>query len=268
MKIVILCICLVSTSLFASLKSDFIQSKTKNYTAISLEEFDIGIKLFSLLFAQKNIPLQNKYLKILKLSVHKYQNTLVILDTDQRGWGFYIIKHNIKKGSLLSIPHRFYDIGTAQIAKKMFLKFPYKAIAFNTVSRKVMDTAHSKYTLFDAFHLAFVRLFPKQNSYQLHGFTPKTRDSYKAKIAQAIVSSTHIPSTTSKNIVSCMQGFQDHVMLYGEDVFELGGTSNAQGRLLKQEGYRYFTHIELSQTFRKNLKKDALLRKHLYKCLP
>lgn len=268
MKMLLLFLYLLYTPLCASLKSDFIESKTDNYKAITGDEFETAIKLFSLLFSQKNPKLQKHYLKMLKLSTHRYKNTLVIKDTAQRGWGFYVIKHSITEGSLLSIPHRFNDRGTAQIARRLFLTFPYKAIAFNTVSRKVMDTAHTPNTFFSAFHLAFIEHFPKQNTYQLHGFNSQTRQSHKGKIAHAIVSSTHFPTPKTKAIVSCMQHFQDHVMLYGEHIFELGGTNNTQGGILRQEGYRYFTHIELSQSFRKNLRKDAVLRKHLYKCLP
>jgi len=267
-KFLLLSLYLFYSSLYASIKSDFIHSKAYRYEAITEEEFDTAIKLFGLIFAQKNPKLQSQYLKSLKLSTQRYKNILLIKDTAQRGWGFYLIRQNINKGSLLSIPHRFNDKGTAQIARRLFMNFPYKAVAFNTISRKVMDSAHTTKSLFSAFHLAFVASFPKQNIYQLHGFANSKRHSSQGKIAKAIVSSTHSPTPKTQALVSCMQTFQNNVLLYGKDIFELGARTNAQGRLLRQKGYEYFTHIELSQEFRTKLQKDALLRKHLHKCLP
>jgi len=259
---------LLSSTIFASLHSDFIQSKTKVYQAMSYHEFELGTALFSLLFTNKNPSLQKEYLHRLKLSLHRYENTLVIVDTAKRGWGFYSIKTKISKGSLLSIPHRFNDISTAQIGQKLFLSYPYKAIAINTVSRKVLDMAHSDTTLFNAFHLAFIQNFSQEKTYQLHGFNPKNRTSAKGKTAMAILSSTHSPQTLTQNIATCMQGFQDKVFVYGQDIFELGGTTNAQAKVLKGKAYTAFTHIELSKDFRTRLRNTSSLRSYFHKCLP
>jgi len=262
MKFLILFMYLFMSYAFASLKTDFIQSKSTYYSSLSLKQFDQSIALFSLLFAQKNPLLQETYLKALGLRMHRYKNTLVIQDTAHRGWGFYIIKHSLSKGAMLSIPHRFHDQGTAQIGYKLFLNFPYKAIAFNTVSRKEHDFAHQRYTVFNAFHLAFIRHFSRQNIYQLHGFSPQKRRGQKAKNAHAIISSQNPALST------CMQGFEAKSLLYGKDVFELGGTKNAQNALLSQEGYVHFSHIELSKIFRQKLQKQKSLRAKLEKCLP
>jgi len=254
--------------LFASLSSDFIQSKTNTYQKMPYDEYELSIDLFTLLLTDKNPKAQKEYLQRLKLSLHRYKNTLVILDTAKRGWGFYIIKPKVTQGSLLSIPHRFNDIGTANIGKKLFLSYPYKAIAINTVSRKVLDMAHSDTTLFNAFHLAFIQSFPQAKTYQLHGFNPKTRSSAKGKTAMAIVSATDSPLALTHTIASCIRVFQDNVFVYAEDVFELGGTTNAQANLLKDKGYTAFTHIELSKDFRTRLRNTSSLRSYFHKCLP
>jgi hypothetical protein len=233
-----------------------------------MQEFDQAHKLFSLVFSQSKPKLQKRYLKALGLSTHRYKNTLLIQDTAKRGWGFYIIKHSLHTGALLSIPHRFHDIGTAQIGYKLFLKAPYKAIAFNTVSRKKHDFAHQKYTLFNAFHLAFIEHFPQEAIYQIHGFNPSKRRDAKAKLAHAIVSATLSPNPQTYALASCLKGFEKQVLVYGKDIFELGGTRNAQSALVRQEGYEGFRHIELSKVFRDKLKKQAPLRQKFQKCLP
>lgn len=271
MKIVLLFFLIISSPHANSqLKKLYRESKTEIYMPLSPEDFDTATALFkTLLKTNIRSKIQTDFLKILGLTLIQInQNDTVIMDTKKRGWGFYMIRHNSEARSLLSIPHRFHDLGTANIGYKLMSEHTYRAIAFNTVHRKVMDAAHTDYTLFNAFHLAFSLIYPKEYIYQLHGFGNKRRTTAAAKNADAIVSTTTFSTIEAENIAQCINSLGYSSRLFGKDVFELGGTTNLQAKILKDIGYQNFMHIELNHTLRNTLSSDRVLRKKIRSCLP
>ena len=271
MKIILLFLLIISVQYGQSkLRQIYLESKTERYMPLTPRDFEMATTLFkALLKTNISSKIQTQYLETLGLILFQVnQNNTVIIDTKKRGWGFYIIRHSHEARSLLSIPHRFYDLGTANIGYKLMKEYPYKAIAFNTVHRKVMDTAHTEYTLFNAFHLAFSLIYPKEYIYQLHGFSSKNHTIVAAKSTDAIVSTTTFPTIEADNIVQCINELGYNSRLFGKNVFELGGTTNLQAKLLRKKKYQNFIHIELNKQFRDDLYKDSALRKKIKRCLP
>jgi hypothetical protein len=244
----------------------YVDSKTDRYRGISSTEFTLGVEVFEKLL--KNQALDNmlkSQLNQLQLQYEKLSDARVILiDRLRQGRGFYLINYGNRK-NMLSIPHRFFDKKTGTIAIKLMIEQPYRAAAFNTVSRKVIDQAHTRDTLFQAFHIAYANTYPQEYMYQLHGFG-KTKN--KNDTTNIIVSSTTVPATNrAKKIDSCLNIIGYNSKLYGESIFELGGTTNMQANLLRESGYWNFLHIELQYKVRELLNKDQLSRAKFSKCI-
>ena len=220
--------------------------------------------------SNRSVP--SKELATLGLTIVKKTNHFIVLSQkDNLGEGFYIIRSNRSSSlqNMLSIPHRFYDKYTGTIGYKLMKTHTYRAIAFNTVHRKIMDSAHTKQTLFNAFHIAFASVYPKDTIYQLHGFNADKRKDVLAKKSQIVLSSTtREPSLKVLDIYNCLREEGYHTLLYGRDIYELGGTTNRQGDTLKKRDFSNFIHIELNAPLRETLSKDSLSRKKLIKCLP
>lgn len=268
MKIAILLSFLLSLTLAKErLVQTYFHSKTSTYSALTPTEYHSAITLFSTLLKQQTLTQsQQKSLLVLGLEVVHYGKSITILKTS-KGRGFYLIRKanpHTKPANMLSLPHRFFDTHTGYIGYKMMREHPYRAAAFNTVHRKVMDAAHTDQTLFMAFHIAFASAFPHETIYQLHGFDNKTIHN-----TDTIISSTTMrPSSQSRQIDHCLrsQGYKSR--LYGENISTLGGTTNTQANTLRDYSYHNFMHIELSKPLREHFKTEIKTRKRLIECLP
>ncbi|MDQ7047547.1 MAG: hypothetical protein Q9M39_07965 [Sulfurovum sp.] len=251
------------------LKKLYIQSQATVYVAFSSAEFKQAVYLFENLFLGKiDTKSQVKLLESFGLRVVNIdENSIAITNEVKRGWGFYIIRNGASKHNLLSIPHRFFDLGTANIGYKFMREYPYKAIAFNTVHRKICDVAHTKYTLFNAFHLAFASVYQDDFIYQWHGFSKLNRKTEAEKKVKSIISTTTLPSKKTVNISECMNTLNYATRVFGKDIFVLGGTTNAQAIILKENGYHNFIHLELNKSFRDDLRSDKSLRNKIQRCL-
>lgn len=270
MKIVIL---FLSFLYFAwaqpSLNKLYWDSKATDYQPFSPSQYALAVDLFTNLLKDKiDDKDTSSLLQHLELSIHyPKKNILVIIDSKKRGWGFYVIKTDTQVKNLLSIPHRFHDLKTANIGKKLVKKYPYRAIVFNTVHRSILDIAHHRYTLYNAFHLAFSRTFPQETIYQIHGFNNMNRLSDDAKDSDIIISSTSLPTPQTQELVICLNKQSYLTYLYGKDIYELGGTQNAQALLLKEENIHNFIHIEINANTREILDQNRSARKNIQKCL-
>ena len=246
------------------------QSSARGYTAFSSAEFDKATTFFGLLFrGETNTTKLTPYLIELGLTLERKQEIWVISDRKKRGWGVYKIRTTTQSGALISIPHRFFDKGTASIGRKLFKAFPqYHALAISTIHRKIMDMAHTDTTLFNAFHLAFAQRYPEGKIYQLHGFTSSKRRSENLKKADIVVSSTTTRgSFLSRKVKACLSDVGYKTRLFGRDSQELGGTTNAQGKMCRGVGFGGFVHIEMSPTVRQNLQTQESLRKEFHQCV-
>jgi len=248
----------------------YFKSKSKKYKSITPIEYQQAIKSFREIL--NNPIIYPKELYTLGLNIVKKSNNFIILSEENNlGEGFYIIKYKNSSTlqNMISIPHRFHDKYTGIIGFHLIKEHNYRAIAFNTVHRKVMDSAHTSLTLFNAFHIAFASLYPNDRIYQIHGFNGNKHKNIFIKKSQIVLSSTNRqPSQEAIEIHNCLREEGYTSLLYGKEIFELGGTTNTQSKTLKKYDFFNFIHIELNTPLREVLRRDYLSRKKLIKCLP
>ncbi|MEA2027509.1 MAG: hypothetical protein U9N49_00840, partial [Campylobacterota bacterium] len=174
-----------------SLKRIYYDSKASNFQPITPKEYVDSIELFRKILQKAPTTQEVQELLNLGIEIPFQSKTMIALSTSSSmGRGFFIIRYGPKKsvGNMLSIPHRFYDKYTGVIGYKLMQKGSYRAIAFNTIHRKIVDLAHTPQTLFSAFHLAYGRNYPNESIYQLHGYSPAKRQKSKEAKAHMIVS--------------------------------------------------------------------------------
>ena len=184
--------------------------------------------------------------------------------------GYYLIRQNPKLTYMLQAPHSFDDLYTDMIALNTFHEHSLVAVALSTASRSALELTKEPVSYFQAFSQAFIEAYPEGKVIQYHGFTQLKRTSKMAKQSDIIVSSgsESTPAWIKKfhQCLSAKTGLAIH--LYPVQVKELGGTLNAQGDLLRQQGSDGFLHIEINYPARQKMKKDAQLRKLLIDCIP
>lgn len=194
----------------------------------------------------------------------------------RRGRGFYVFRDNARP-DVLHVPHGFKDEMTRDIGLALFAEGDFAAAAWNTVPRRYerdgvqvdADVAHLPGTWFNAFVRATARTWPQGRSLQIHGFDAgKRRSAAGADAALILADGTAVPDDALRRQRDCLATRLDReVALYPDDVGELGGTTNVQGRTLRGLGYRGFVHIELGRSLRLTLRDDAGARAHLLACL-
>ena len=199
------------------------------------------------------------------LSADSGQLTLVVEQASQRaGRGFFVLRAGAPV--MLQIPHAFHDELTREIGVSVFKRGRFSAAAWNTVPRQFeqngqvinADMAHLTNTYFIAFSRAFARHYPQGNIVQLHGFDQSKRNSSTAASAAAIISngSGRASPLLKKIAVDLQQKTKLNILVYPDDVRELGATTNTVAADLRDIGFTQFTHIEMSRGFRERLKRS------------
>lgn len=186
------------------------------------------------------------------------------------GKGFYLVRVGKQDFPLLiQAPHRSFDKLTGEICLKMFLENPIQAAAFNTISRKNMDVAHADLTVFQAFTMAYADVHPQGRIVQLHGYSSSKRNSKSGLEADMILSdTTKNPSIWTHDVYTGLLDLTGlKIKLYGVDTRELGGTTNVQGKALKNQGFFNFLHLETRFPVRQELDKSEALRHAVYKAI-
>lgn len=191
-------------------------------------------------------------------------NDLYLLtDAKARGAGGYLFRKQGK--ACLQVPHRFHDRKTGDLGLALFLAGDYHALAWNTASRKTpvsdsdqkADLAKRQNSYFQAFHLAWLNTQPGP-ILQLHGFAREKRKTEAGRQAHLILSNgTRFPSPWLRQAAAALTnaGFTG-VALYGEQVNELGATTNVQARAARARNHP-FLHLELSAEARTALCKKT-----------
>lgn len=195
---------------------------------------------------------------------------------DKSGRGFYVFRRGGRPAALM-IPHGMKDYKTGKIGLQLFLEGDFTAGAWNTApryrkgerDRTDWDLAHLEGTYFTAFTRAFARAQPVGRLVQIHGFAAEKRDTEAGASAELIASSgSPLPSPGFLALIRCLKASLDlEVRVYPLDVRELGGTTNASGRILRSLGHAGFVHLEFAYPVRKRLLQDAPLRENLIRCL-
>lgn len=183
------------------------------------------------------------------------------------GKGVYVVR---QEGCpvLLQAPHRFKDLDTGDIAALLMQHQLFRAVAWNTAPRWYdeeglrvdADLAHIAISHFNAFGKAFARAAPSGRVVQIHGFERTKRTTIEGQSASAIVSAgINTPSTAARNLCTnlALEFVDETSLLYPEQAKELGGTTNENGKALREIGFGGFVHIELSREFRTRLLSEV-----------
>jgi len=169
-------------------------------------------------------------------------------------------------------PHRFYDLHTLDIARSLFNDC--QVLLTNTKHRTsrdangvLIDFGKYKESAANAFILAYADTVESFTIFQLHGFAKEKRKTNQGRKADIIVSQgRENASLFTRNITDCLnEKLNVAVMLYGRDIYELGGTKNILTTLAPSNSQ--FIHIELSREIREKLITDNHLLKLFKQCL-
>lgn len=202
----------------------------------------------------------------------------VVADTpgDIAGRGYFLVGEDAAP-LLVQAPHRFKDLDTGAILMEIAAAMPLRAAAWNVVPRRTpddrvrgeADLAHVDVSYFNAFTRAFARTHSNGVVIQLHGFATEKRRTRSGRRAAVIVSNgTETLAGPARRVRDCLaRALPGPVMGYGEDVFELGATTNRNAAALRSIGFDRFVHVELSRDLRRRLLAEPRLRAALYGCL-
>jgi hypothetical protein len=196
-----------------------------------------------------------------------------------RGRGFYLVQDASRSVApvFLQAPHRFKDLDTGAIAAEMAAGGTFRMVAWNTVPRwapddrsdRAADLAHRDTSHFNAATAAFARADPSGVVVQLHGFASGKRRTAAGRSADVIVSSgTKELAGPARRVRDCLRArLGARVLGYGEDVSELGATTNRNAAMLRDMGFNRFVHVEMDRGLRRALVTDADQRSRLRACL-
>jgi hypothetical protein len=194
-----------------------------------------------------------------------------------RGQGVYVFNESSSTPTMLQIPHRFKDLNTGRIASRWVKRLNFTVQAWNTAPRDIKideygqasDFAHRWNNSFVALTQAFAEVYPQGRIVQLHGFANNKRRSAEGRKAKVIISAGQNRSTKAVHTVhNCLDTLlKEAVLLYPDDVNELGATRNVQGKILRSAGHNGFVHIEFNYALRAQLLKNKALRQSVGQCL-
>lgn len=198
---------------------------------------------------------------------------------DVRGRGFYLIQDEgaVDAPVLLQAPHRFKDLDTGAIVAQLAATGAFRMSAWNTVPRwapddrsdRRADLAHRDISHFNAATAAFAAVHPSGVVVQVHGFATGKRRTAAGSSADVIVSSgTTALVGPARRVRACLRSRLSVVVRgYGDDVSELGATTNRNAAMLRARGFNAFVHVELDRPLRRSLRRDADQRGRLRACL-
>lgn len=197
--------------------------------------------------------------------------------TAHTGRGFYAFSTVTGKPWVLQAPHGNDDLHTKTIALNLFREGLFAAAAWNTLPRNALvdggpelaDLAHLSNSYYQAFTRAFAQRYPEGRLIQIHGFDKNKRSTVAGATSDMIVSAGVEQATPwVVQVADCLKTKMPGVVrLYPIDVQELGGTTNAQKKLLQQLGHTGFMHVEMSENMRLRLRDDAVVRRDFIGCL-
>ena len=197
----------------------------------------------------------------------------------RRGRGMFLLCPTRFRSSTLLIPHGFHDRFTAEIGMLFATEGRFRAVAWNTTPRNVLendeatstshDAAHAEESYFTGLARAASVLGLRGPMVQLHGFAPYLRSTEAGRSARAILSSgTSVPHKSTLAASECLgRDLGEHLLVYPTEVNELGGTLNRVAAVLRDWGRRDFLHLELSFALRRRLLEDTAARQAMIECI-
>ena len=261
---------IVELQILAQLK----EAECKRYRPMAKHDLEVANRLFQLSVSSNAdySLLADQWNRIgFDFRELKGQSVWVLKQKTRRdGHGFYAFRPAAKKRVMLQAPHAFYDKHTAQICASLFCSVDALAAGWNTVHRSEVDLARHPNTLFQTFTRAIAESQKDLLCVQLHGFAANKRKTKAGRSSDLIVSNgTRHGELKTRRFQQRLQfrlpKFQ--AKLYPDEVNELGGTTNLQGRLFDQIHHGHFIHLEMSRAFRDWLHADRSNRLLLSKCI-
>lgn len=193
-----------------------------------------------------------------------------------RGAGVYLINLNDSKPLVVQAPHAYQDLRSGQITSGLLRK-DIAILAWNSAKRRLRvgnravdaDLAKRTDSLLLALSRALARTHPDGRLVQIHGFDNKRRTTQAGASAAVILSSGSRWNTPSvASIARCLQQEIDgQVLVYPQQVTELGATKNIHGRTLRRYGHDGFVHLELNRQTRQRLATEPVLLAEFSQCL-
>jgi len=260
------------------IKSMWQEKKSDTYSAYSTDELHLVEGIF-IKILHNDITDSIKQ-QMLKMNLHITQTGKYLIISEANppytGQGMYIINIESSSKILLQAPHAFHDLKSGSIAIKLFLENNISALAINSLNRyytsikgekKSADMAHLSNSLYMAFSRAYIKVFNKSRTIQLHGFNA---DKYPAtKPLNFILSNgTRAFDQSLINQRDCLENklkLKSHV--YALNINILGGTKNSIGHVLRHSSYTGFEHIEMSLPVRKRLNRSSVTRQQFMSCI-
>ena len=195
-----------------------------------------------------------------------------------QGRGFYAFSAAADGAPILQAPHPLSDRHTGVIALRLFESGSFTAGAWSTAPRRYetdddqvvnADMAHLPESYWIAFSRAAVRSRPASAVIQWHGFASEKRKTAAGRQAGAIVSAgQQQPTRSAVQTARCLDAvFAEPVLLYPDQIKELGGTTNQIGQVMRALGSTGFVHIELARPLREQLRVNFELQHQLGRCL-
>ncbi|RKH60202.1 hypothetical protein [Corallococcus llansteffanensis] len=196
------------------------------------------------------------------------------------GAGAYVVRTGEATEDVVQVPHPYYDIGTEDIGSALFSCPPegraprlfmtatahrYHGTPGETPEdpEHPADVAHNPDHLFQTVTDLAARSLPMPRVVQLHGFGESKIQKGRSETLAAVVSDgSRTPGTWARRVVAPLEeALGPGVKLFPEGVQVLGGTQNAQARLLQNYPGARFLHLEMSSRTRKALARPARLQR-------
>ena len=192
------------------------------------------------------------------------------------GGGFYLINRGNPKPLMVQAPHAYQDLRSGRIIAGL-PRDDIAVLAWNSAKRRIRngdktleaDLAKRTDSLLLALSRAFARARRHGRLVQIHGFDNKRRTTQAGAAAAVIVSSgSRWSSPAAVAVARCLQRVVDgQVLIYPQQVSELGATKNIHGRTLRRYGHEGFVHVELNRQTRERLVSEPSLRSAFSRCL-
>ncbi len=187
-----------------------------------------------------------------------------------RGAGAYLFRTGPATDDVIQAPHAYFDKGTERLGAALFACAPEgrrpRAFVTNTAHRHrghpdekredaehPADVAHNPDHLFQLVTDLLARHLPSLRIIQLHGFDEK-KSAAREGVLAVVSSCSAKPSPWARKVADrLVTQLGGGVRLYPEQTQLLGGTRNAQARLLQAYPRAWFLHLEMSAEMRRSL---------------
>jgi hypothetical protein len=204
------------------------------------------------------------------------------------GGGIYILTDCLRstRPMILQCPHAQSDLNTGKIGILALQKTQASAFFSSTVRRDASvqnptlnstdpdnsaDLAHSKDTFFQVATAAYCQVHPDLLLLQVHGFD-SAKNTPSSRSFSIILSPGKKQTRSASFYEKCIEIFKNalparDIADAGTKTKELEATTNVQGKFVRSHGAGEFLHIEISDSYRKELILSSKSQEEFFGCL-